>query len=72
MYPQVYQKVYSAGGMSVETGTVSWLPLWCKDKFAVVQCDFSVFLSDKMWKEFVLPGIIEEMETITEWLIKNS
>jgi len=62
MYPQVYQKVYSAGGMSVETGTIGWLPLWCKDKFAVVQCDFSVFLSNEMWKEFVLPGIIEEIE----------
>ncbi len=62
MYPEVYERIYSAGGMSAETGTIGWLPLWCEGKTAVVQCDFSVFLSNKMWKEFVLPGIREEIE----------
>ena len=62
MYPEIYEKIYSAGGMSSETGTIGWLPLWCEGKTAVVQCDFSVFLSNEMWKEFVLPGIREEIE----------
>jgi len=61
MYRPVYEKLYGAGGMSKETGTVGWLPLWCEGKTATVQCDFSVFLSNEMWREFVLPGIEEEV-----------
>jgi hypothetical protein len=51
-----------AGGMSKETGTVGWLPLWCEGKTAAVQCDFSVFLGNEMWREFVLPGVEQEVD----------
>jgi hypothetical protein len=61
MYQPIYEKLYEAGGMSKETGTIGWLPLWCEGKTAAVQCDFSVFLSNDMWREFVLPGIEEEI-----------
>ena len=61
MYPEIYNKIYSAGGMTRETGSIGWLPLWCEGKTAAVQCDFSVFLGNDMWKEFVLPGIEEEI-----------
>jgi hypothetical protein len=61
MYQPIYEKLYAAGGMSKETGTIGWLPLWCEGKTAAVQCDFSVFLSNEMWREFVLPGIEEEV-----------
>lgn len=61
MYQPIYEKLYAAGGMSRETGTVGWLPLWCEGRTAAVQCDFSVFLGNDMWREFVLPGIEEEI-----------
>lgn len=61
MYQPIYEKLYAAGGMSKETGTIGWLPLWCEDKTAAVQCDFSVFLGNEMWREFVLPGVEEEV-----------
>ncbi len=61
MYQPIYEKLYAAGNMSPETGTIGWLPLWCRGRSAVVQCDFSVFLSNEMWRTFVLPGIEEEV-----------
>lgn len=61
MYSEIYDKIYAAGGMSEETGSIGWLPLWCEGKTAAVQCDFSVFLSNEMWREFVLPGVEEEV-----------
>ncbi|MEI6646005.1 MAG: hypothetical protein WCP12_08205 [bacterium] len=62
MYPAIYERLYKAGGMSKETGTVGWLPLWCEGKTAAVQCDFSVFLGNEMWREFVLPGVEQEVD----------
>jgi hypothetical protein len=61
MYQPIYEKLHAAGGMSKETGTIGWLPLWCEGKTAAVQCDFSVFISNDMWREFVLPGVEEEV-----------
>ncbi len=61
MYSQIYESLYTAGGMA-ETGTIGWFPMWSKGKTAAVQCDFSVFLSNEMWREFVLPGIEEEVD----------
>lgn len=61
LYPQVYERIHAAGGMSLETGTVGWLPMWCEGKTAAVQCDFSVLLGNDMWSQFVLPGIEEEV-----------
>lgn len=59
-YPFVSGKLHEAGGMSRESGYVGWLPLWCEGKTASVQCDFSVFLGNEMWREFVLPEIEAE------------
>jgi hypothetical protein len=67
MFQPVYDKLYAAGGMSKETGTVSWLPMWCEGKTSVVQCDFSVFISNEMWRQFVLPGVEEEVN----WLDRS-
>jgi 5-methyltetrahydrofolate--homocysteine methyltransferase len=61
MYQPIYEKLYAVGGMSKETGTIGWLPLWCEGKTAAVQCDFSVFIGNDMWREFVLPGVAEEV-----------
>jgi len=62
LYPKIYEKLYEVGGMSCDTGTIGWLPLWCEGKTAVVQCDFSVFLGNDLWRQFVLPGIEQETE----------
>ena len=35
--------------------------MWCEGKTAAVQCDFSVFIGNSMWREFVLPGVEEEV-----------
>ena len=61
MYQLIYEKLYEAGGMSKETGTIGWFPMWCEGKTAAVQCDFSVFIGNDMWREFVLPGVEEEV-----------
>ncbi|MBT6147801.1 MAG: hypothetical protein HN712_19265 [Gemmatimonadetes bacterium] len=61
LYPEIYESIRTAGGMSEETGTIGWFPMWCDGKTAAVQCDFSVFLGNDMWREFVLPGIEEEV-----------
>ncbi len=61
MYQPIYEKLYEAGGMSKETGTIGWFPMWCEGKTAAVQCDFSVFIGNSMWREFVLPGVEEEV-----------
>jgi len=61
LYPQIYERLYEAGGMSPATGTIGWFPFWCDGKTAAVQCDFSVFLGNNMWRRFVLPGVEEEV-----------
>lgn len=60
-YPEIYNRIYQAGGMSKETGSIGWLPLWSEGKTAAVQCDFSVFLGNEMWREFVMPEIEAEV-----------
>jgi len=62
LYPFIYESLYEAGGMSPQTGTVCGQSLWCAGRTAVVECDFSVFLGNDMWREFALPGIREETE----------
>ncbi len=47
-----------------QEGTSSWMPLWCRERYAPLQCDFSVNISPDMFKEFVLPDLID----LTEFL----
>ena len=48
MYQPIYENLYAAGGMSKETGTVGWFPMWCEGKTAAVQCDLSVFIGNDL------------------------
>lgn len=48
-------------------GMTSWMPIWCKDRYAPIQCDFSAMLSPEMFEEFVLPDLVD----LTEFLDKS-
>ena len=43
------------------------MPIWCRQCYAPLQCDFSAMLSPDMFKEFVLPDLVE----LTEFLDKS-
>jgi len=43
-----------------EAGYSTWAGLWSKEKHFTLQCDVIVYLSPKLFREFVYPLIIEE------------
>jgi 5-methyltetrahydrofolate--homocysteine methyltransferase len=43
-----------------ENGYSTWAGVWSAKKHFVLQCDFMVYLSPKMFREFILPLIAEE------------
>lgn len=47
-----------------QEGTSSWMPVWCRGRYAPLQCDFSVNISPDMFREFVLPDLVD----LTEFL----
>lgn len=64
IYPRVYQALYDAGGMSRETGSISWIPFWCEGRFGAVQCDFLCMISPELSRRYVLPAIEEEAASL--------
>ncbi len=61
LFPVVYNKLYEIGKMK-ERGTTSWLPFYCKDKFAVIECDFVCMISPNDSRRFLIPALTEEAE----------
>lgn len=61
LFPIVYNKLYDIGKMK-ERGTTSWLPFYCKDKFAVIECDFVCMISPSDSRRFLIPALTEEAE----------
>ena len=47
-----------------QDGTTSWMPVWCRGRYAPLQCDFSAMISPDMFAEFVLP----DLKDLTEFL----
>lgn len=45
-----------------QDGITSWMPVWCRERYAPLQCDFSAMLSPDMFEEFVLPDLIDQTE----------
>ncbi|MEM3791755.1 MAG: hypothetical protein QXH47_00360 [Candidatus Bathyarchaeia archaeon] len=41
-------------------GFSNWATLWSKRKSFILQCDFSVYLSPRLFEEFILPLVVEE------------
>ena len=42
-------------------GCTNWMGIWHPDKWYVSQCDFSGLISHRMFNEFILPELIEEL-----------
>lgn len=62
-FDQIYNIFYEAGNMK-KTGTLSWLNAYCEDKMSVIQCDFSCMMSPAQAREFVMPSIEKELDSI--------
>jgi hypothetical protein len=60
LFPAVVNAFARAGRME-ENGYIGWIPTYSEDKFAVLQCDFSIMLSPEMTRRFVVPAL--EYET---------
>lgn len=42
-----------------QDGFTSWMPIWCRQKYSPIQCDFSAMISPDMFEEFVLPDLTD-------------
>jgi len=60
VYFEVYNRIYEM--LKDEEGNFCYGPfnLWAPGKTAKVQCDFSVFISPAMFKEFVVPALTQQ------------
>ena len=45
-----------------QDGLTSWMPIWCRERYSVLQCDISAMLSPDMFLEFALPDIKDSTE----------
>ena len=45
-----------------ENGYSTWAGIWSAKRHFVLQCDFMVYLSPRMFREFIFPLILEECE----------
>jgi len=50
-----------------QTLTTSWLPLFAEGRYYIPSCDFSCMISNRQFREFFLPEIVEEIE----WLDRS-
>ena len=62
-FDKIYKIFYEAGNMK-NTGTLSWLNAYCEEKMSVIQCDFSCMMSPEQGRQFVIPSIEKELESI--------
>jgi len=60
LYPFVYDSLYKAGGMNRETGSIGWIPFWCEDRYATIQCDFICMVGPETARKFIIPALEEE------------
>jgi 5-methyltetrahydrofolate--homocysteine methyltransferase len=58
LYAPVYEAVYEAGDM--RRGCTSWLPSYCEQRYAVVECDVICLMGPRHARRFVLPALAEE------------
>jgi len=57
MYDRFYKKLRAAG-----QPITSWLPLLADGKYYIPSNDFSIMISQRMYEEFFLPGLIRECQ----------
>jgi 5-methyltetrahydrofolate--homocysteine methyltransferase len=56
LFPKFVDSVSEAGNME-KNGYLGWLPAYSREKFAVIQCDFSIMISPEMTRRFVIPAL---------------
>jgi len=56
LFPALVDSVAEAGNMN-ENGFIGWIPTYSREKFAVLQCDFSLMISPEMNRRFVVPAL---------------
>jgi 5-methyltetrahydrofolate--homocysteine methyltransferase len=53
-----FQKLIATG----QEGTTTWIPLWCRDRYYTLQCDFSAMISPGQFERFVLPSLVGQTD----------
>jgi hypothetical protein len=59
IYSNFIDAVYEAGGMK-ETGCIGWIPMYSREKFAVIQADFITMIGSTDFRRFVMSALEEE------------
>ena len=59
VFPVTYMDIYRSGKMQ-DRGTIGWIPFYCAEKFATIQCDFICMIGKDMFRKFALPEIEKE------------
>lgn len=60
---QIWFNCFEELSKAIDTTTYgfsNWAALWSKYKSFILQCDFSIYLSPKLFDEFILPLVVEE------------
>lgn len=60
-YPEIYDRLYEIIKKE-QAGTTTWLSVFHKNKFYVPSSDFSALISNEMFKDIFLPGIMKQIE----------
>jgi len=45
-----------------QEGCTAWMPLWCRQRYFPLQCDFCAMISPDMFETFVLPNLRRQTE----------
>lgn len=61
IWKDVYNRLYRITNRYQE-GMTSWMPIWCKDRYYPLQCDFCAMISPDMFNEFVRPHLVAQTE----------
>jgi hypothetical protein len=53
-YNELYEIIQHTGN-----GITAWTPLWCPERYYMLQCDFCYMISPAMFERFVLPDLAD-------------
>jgi hypothetical protein len=56
LYPQIVDRTAEMGNMD-QNGYIGWISTYSEEKFAVLQCDFSIMVSPEMTRAFIVPAL---------------
>jgi 5-methyltetrahydrofolate--homocysteine methyltransferase len=63
-FPTLVDSIAEAGNME-KNGYLGWIPAYSREKFAVIQCDFSIMVSPEMTRRFIVPALEYEASCLT-------